>query len=1029
MVLTRLPHFGEVRPLSDHSYSDPTSPSTSVGHSSQKRIQQVLLGLKSSLSSPTSPQDVGLQLHILDLPNEIIEKIFSYLPYKKIGEIRLACKRFDQIGSSILNTTFQRLQTQMLIRLQTIKGQMPRRLSARRTHPLARESDIVKSLHSRLLLLQISIGKHTVRKHCCFFAGDILDEVYRILAYIKSTPNLDQEYIVTGELFDLSTMAMEYFQEHIEPRLPKITFFDSKFVGVTSRFSEECSVRSPSGSGRSSEPEDKMPEHEALPRSNMVLRKRIKRIRQRRRNAQFPAMRRELKSCKGKLADQHKQVLEYTTRMDEYDKKFEESSRKFSTVLQIVRCQETGCTAVLQQPCGHEVCHSHSACAVQVGDLVVWHPDGCEICYALYKLVTDVSSSRAIRASSLSTLKTWVGGFGRNVASGRPYVLSEEICNLLYPNAWISAAVPKDVAAPLIAWIRYETQTPQDENLCEEVAEEVAAINIDVEPMSVDDHQVEGRVVSEAGEGGRSRSILFSSPSSSSSFQGFSKSANLGDRSRSVIPKVKSLKKKDLPKRSRSQRSNPPAPSRLSLAPKPVTSSSKATPPSKGSRTRVSKAKPPQPSFDSEAFADLLVQKISSKFETLVYGPFSQFVTSLETLRQSVLSLAQRIKAQESRLAGFIQSKAAQQSHGVPDTSRLPPFDKRNPWRLALHAPLHNGTLTIEGLGTRRLEELEFFPANLVPPYPGFARLTEESWIRSDKVPKETVIFPRDQAQSILMRALTDWGCENTNLTPFGGSFPMFSLGDSIPTPCTTKIAELTHQAVMDGKPIPQLRETDPTSLLFPGDSEFWLGAPATFTVGKLDPECASTLFGEQLPKIPDALLKKEYEARCRLSRSIHSITISEVTALVYADEPLFQVLTKSLLASFQSDLYDYVVARQNCRKHIFANATIRHEPNRLIKSSIWGPNLFPEDEVNNVLAEATRANQSLRSRWGLPFKRKSSETSGPQPKGRKRFRRFQGYQKPQAQTVLQAVPVWQIGQPSTSEAQPQQQYVLVQQA
>ncbi|XP_066955441.1 uncharacterized protein [Macrobrachium rosenbergii] len=456
MVLTRLPHFGEVRPLSDHSYSDPTSPSTSVGHSSQKRIQQVLLGLKSSLSSPTSPQDVGLQLHILDLPNEIIEKIFSYLPYKKIGEIRLACKRFDQIGSSILNTTFQRLQTQMLIRLQTIKGQMPRRLSARRTHPLARESDIVKSLHSRLLLLQISIGKHTVRKHCCFFAGDILDEVYRILAYIKSTPNLDQEYIVTGELFDLSTMAMEYFQEHIEPRLPKITFFDSKFVGVTSRFSEECSVRSPSGSGRSSEPEDKMPEHEALPRSNMVLRKRIKRIRQRRcrRNAQFPAMRRELKSCKGKLADQHKQVLEYTTRMDEYDKKFEESSRKFSTVLQIVRCQETGCTAVLQQPCGHEVCHSHSACAVQVGDLVVWHPDGCEICYALYKLVTDVSSSRAIRASSLSTLKTWVGGFGRNVASGRPYVLSEEICNLLYPNAWISAAVPKDVAAPLIAWIR-----------------------------------------------------------------------------------------------------------------------------------------------------------------------------------------------------------------------------------------------------------------------------------------------------------------------------------------------------------------------------------------------------------------------------------------------------------------------------------------------------------------------------------------------------------------------------------------------
>ncbi|KAK7076964.1 hypothetical protein SK128_008138, partial [Halocaridina rubra] len=98
----------------------------------------------------------------------------------------------------------------------------------------------------------------------------------------------------------------------------------------------ECSVRSPSGSGRASEPEDEIPEHETLPQSNMVLRKRIKRIRQgmRRYNTQLAALKRELKGCKGKLADQHKQTLEYASRMDEYDKKFEESSRKFSTVLQ-----------------------------------------------------------------------------------------------------------------------------------------------------------------------------------------------------------------------------------------------------------------------------------------------------------------------------------------------------------------------------------------------------------------------------------------------------------------------------------------------------------------------------------------------------------------------------------------------------------------------------------------------------------------------------------------------------------------------
>lgn len=262
--------------------------------------------------------------------------MFSYLTYKNIGEIRLTCKRFEQIGSNILNASFQRLQNQMLQRFQAIKGQMPRRESARRKHPLARESDIVETLHMRLTLLQMSFGKHIERKHCCFFAGDILDEVYHILSYIKKTPNLGRAYKVTDELYDLSTMAMEYFKEHIEPRLPEITYFGSEFLDITTRFSEGCSVRSTSGSGQVSEPEDELPERDPLPPSNMVLRKRIRRIRQgmRRYNTQLVALKRELKGCKSKLADQHKQMLEYASRMDEYDKKFEESSRKFSTVLQ-----------------------------------------------------------------------------------------------------------------------------------------------------------------------------------------------------------------------------------------------------------------------------------------------------------------------------------------------------------------------------------------------------------------------------------------------------------------------------------------------------------------------------------------------------------------------------------------------------------------------------------------------------------------------------------------------------------------------
>lgn len=79
----------------------------------------------------------------------------------------------DSICSGMLNSTFQRLQTQMLSRFQSIKAKMPRRESARRNHPLACESDIIETLHMRLTLLQMTFGKHIERKHCCFFAGEV----------------------------------------------------------------------------------------------------------------------------------------------------------------------------------------------------------------------------------------------------------------------------------------------------------------------------------------------------------------------------------------------------------------------------------------------------------------------------------------------------------------------------------------------------------------------------------------------------------------------------------------------------------------------------------------------------------------------------------------------------------------------------------------------------------------------------------------------------------------------------------------
>ncbi|EAA07089.5 AGAP010379-PA, partial [Anopheles gambiae str. PEST] len=253
-------------------------------------------------------------------------------------------RQMNKVCSSILNSTFQKLQNQMHSRFQTVKAKMPRRESARRNHPLACECDILETCYMRLSLLQMTFGKHIERKHCCFFPGGILDEVYSVLNYIRTSPSLDRPFKVTDELFDLSTMAMEYFKEHIEPNLPDIAYF-SKFLLIHTKSFAALETSSSILSRDTSHSSSSSP-----PQSNMVLRKGIRKIKQgmKRYNNQLTVLRSELRTFKRKateqaktiteqqklLAEQQKQTLEFANRLDETDKKNDELSRKFSTVLQ-----------------------------------------------------------------------------------------------------------------------------------------------------------------------------------------------------------------------------------------------------------------------------------------------------------------------------------------------------------------------------------------------------------------------------------------------------------------------------------------------------------------------------------------------------------------------------------------------------------------------------------------------------------------------------------------------------------------------
>ncbi|KAJ6645885.1 F-box only protein 28 [Pseudolycoriella hygida] len=278
-------------------------------------------------------------IYLLNLPMEILDKIFSYVGYKQCAQMRGVSQQMNQICSGILNSTFQKLQTQLQNRFQNVKKVMPRRESARRSHPSAGECDIVETCHMRLSLLQMTFGKHIDRNHICFFPGSILDEVYNILNYIRTTPKLGRPYIIIEELFDLSTMAMEYFKEHLEPTLPEIAYFNKDFLNFGKH--SATSTRKVSSS------------HSSLPsppQTNMVLRKGIRKIKQgmKRYNNQLTVLRNDLRFCKKKsteqtkqlsemqklLAEQQKQTHEYAARLDESEKKYEEMSMKISSLLQ-----------------------------------------------------------------------------------------------------------------------------------------------------------------------------------------------------------------------------------------------------------------------------------------------------------------------------------------------------------------------------------------------------------------------------------------------------------------------------------------------------------------------------------------------------------------------------------------------------------------------------------------------------------------------------------------------------------------------
>ncbi|XP_064115335.1 uncharacterized protein LOC135221572 [Macrobrachium nipponense] len=466
------------------------------------------------------------------------------------------------------------------------------------------------------------------------------------------------------------------------------------------------------------------------------------------------------------------------------------------------------------------------------------------------------------------------------------------MATLLFPAGKSAGYVDPKVAAPIIKSIQDSVIEQQEAELPDLGLEEVSLEVVEDLPVTLGTGT--GNSVNEASlVSHRDLSLSdsdSSSPSTSNSFMGFTGGLPPPRlHSFSVIPKLKKKpagktllkgRSETMPRPGQSPEVHTHIKTKIKLLSKPSIPRSQGgnssycptSPIPLTSRDRIPHKVPQEgqddsPSVDQDQFNTNILNQVSS---------LGSLLSSVAARFEEVFS---RLGAQDSLIAGLRQESAVSahssslmQAQSMPDGSTLPPFHPGNPWRVANFAPFVNGMLTIEGCGTRRLEDFEFFPEGLQPPFIGYVRLTEAALVREDKVPKETVILSRDQAQQTWIRSLEEWDCSNTRVTAFKSPFTMFTTDVGNPLPFTSKVAELTLQAVTREEPMPQLRETDPTSLLLPGREDLWEDLPATFSVGKLKPDCAITLFSERLPRLSDALIQAEFDAKTRLARSLNSL-------------------------------------------------------------------------------------------------------------------------------------------------------------
>ncbi|XP_022090887.1 F-box only protein 28-like [Acanthaster planci] len=195
--------------------------SDQIQHIHVQKASTSRCGLEPNVALSHSQEKEQIGIGLIELPDVILWQILRHTSYEHMSELRLVCRRFNRVCQDMLSQGSRLLSRYHAKCFKSLKAQLPKRESERREHPLAKRCDILSAVETRLSLLSMTYSKYMDLQLCCFIPGKVIDEAFAVLHHVQHAQDLQPMSELLKELRDISSMAIEHFDEEIVPTLKK----------------------------------------------------------------------------------------------------------------------------------------------------------------------------------------------------------------------------------------------------------------------------------------------------------------------------------------------------------------------------------------------------------------------------------------------------------------------------------------------------------------------------------------------------------------------------------------------------------------------------------------------------------------------------------------------------------------------------------------------------------------------------------------------------------------------------------------